>query len=429
MGPTFDENDGDFFDPSYVVGTGLTRWQGTGNAKESITFKLGHLKNIILGCLIINSDNVIPLIQRTNNRVYKAFQSLDTSLVGSVYQGSDFAGRYKLYMEDRATLFNKAPGLVTRMIDDIQKDLLAALNLPDVVSSERGSLAKLLVSYKSLYTIGNLAQQWQFQVDFEWDVNNVKRDFDGLAMLEYHKLKHLIGRQAASTGGGGDDGGSCPLTAAGTASLPDASGFATGGVTNGGGGQGSGGGNGPTQTTGGEASATGPAAGQSAGQGSGGANGPSQTGAQGSAGANGPTKTKAPASTKPPASQTSGPVACQSDDDCEDYKCSSGDPFCAIAISKNKLRREILVERPRPDKVKRQATKTTAADASFPTGFCGCKNQDTPTSTTKVATPAPVPSGCDDGGLYDDFDKCSDHCSQGFCQENAGQPQVTCSCN
>lgn len=422
MGPNFDENDGDFFDAKWVVGTGRTRWTGTEQAKESITYKLGNLKNILLGCLIINSDNVIPLLQRTNNRVYRAFQTLDTQLqtaMGGAYAGSDFAGRYKSYMQDRATLFNKAPNLAIRMIDNIQTDLQQAVNLPDVNSQERGSLALLLASYKSLYTIGNNAQQWQFQINFEWDVNNVKRDQDAFALAEFHKLKNLVNRQATDQATGGD-GGSCPLTVPASASLPPASGFATGVITNGGGGGGSGGSN-PSQTgLQGTPSATGGDGG--GGQGSGGSNGPSNTGAQGTPSAAGPTKTPAPTKTKPPTSQSSGPVSCQDDQDCEDYQCDSGDPFCAIAISKNKRH-----ELPVPNKVRRQATKTTA-DASFPTGFCGCKNQDQPT-TTEAATPAPVPSGCDDGGLYDDFDACSAHCAQGLCQENAGQPQITCSCN
>ncbi|KAL8993521.1 MAG: hypothetical protein Q9188_007310 [Gyalolechia gomerana] len=397
MGPTFDENDGEFFDNQWKVGGGgLSRWNGADQARDSITYKLGHLKNILLGCLMINADNVIPLIQRTNNRVYKAFQSLDTSLQGTIYQGSDFAGRYRAYMEDRATHFNKAPNLVTRMIDNIQTDLQAAAQLTDVDSGERGSLALLLASYKSLYTIGNNANQWQYQVTFEWDTNNVRRDLDGSALLDFNKLRRLVERQ--------EDGDSCPLTAPASASLPAASGFATGGGSNGGGGGGQ-----TASQTGeeGTASATGP--------------GPKATPAPSTE--EGPASTTAPdadpTTAAPPESSSSSPTSCQEDADCKDFVCSSGDPFCAIAISKVRLRHKRQDDTPTP---------TTAAPASFPTGFCGCRNQDPPASTS-TGPESPAPSGCEDGGTFADFDECSANCAQGYCQENAGQPQITCSCN
>ncbi|KAL8935051.1 MAG: hypothetical protein Q9211_004906, partial [Gyalolechia sp. 1 TL-2023] len=391
MGPTFDENDGDFFASRWTVGGGgLNRWNGADQAKESINIKLGHLKNVLLGCLMINADNVIPLIQRTNNRVYKAFQHLDNSLLNTRYAGSDFAGKYRKYMEDRATLFNKAPNLVTRMIDSIQTDLLAANQLPDVNSKERGSFALLLASYKSLYTIGNNAQQWQYQVTFEWDTNNVRRDLDGSALVGFSKLRRLVERQE-----GGD---SCPLTAPASASLPAASGFATGG--------------GPTASQTGEegtVSATG--------------TGPTATPAPSTEA--GPASTTPPdldptSTSPPPSSSSSSSPSCQQDADCGDLACSSGDAFCAIAISKNKLRHK------RQDD--ETPTPTTAAPASFPTGFCVCENQSPP-ATTSTGPEPPAPSGCTDGGTYDDFDECGANCKQGYCQENAGQPQITCSCN
>lgn len=383
MGPTFDENDGDFFDPQWAVGgAGLNRWNGNNQAKDSINFKLGHLKNIILGCLIINADNVIPLIQKTNNRVYKAFQSLDTSLQGSVYAGSDFAGKYRVYMEDRAAKFNKAPNLVSRMIQNIQNDLQAASSLPDVNQGERGSLSLLLASYKSQYVIGNNANQWQFQVNFEWNTNNVRRGLDDLALSDFRKI--LRPR----------DGDSCPLTAPVSASLPAATGFATGSVGDGG-------------------SATSQSIKRPA----------SSTALPGSATS---------------ASPSSSPKSCTKDSDCKDFTCSSGDPFCAIAISKLRKRETPCIaldtcpganddtastSLPPPTKTTQSSTE------SFPTGFCGCKNQDRPSSTSpEPPSPTTQTAGCKDG-LYDNYNDCSANCHQGMCQENAGQPQITCSCN
>ncbi|KAL9599991.1 MAG: hypothetical protein Q9219_003460 [cf. Caloplaca sp. 3 TL-2023] len=391
MGPDFDPNLGDFFDGQWVVGGpgGLNRWNGQNQARDSIQFKLGTLKNILLGSYMIQADNVIPLIQKTNNRVYKAFQSLDQSLQGSIYATSDFSGKYKDYMNNRAQIFNQAPGLVTRMIANIQSDLQAATSLPDVNSGERGSFAFLLASYKATYTIGNNAQDWQFQVNLEWDTNNVRRDLDDepsdAALFKFRNLLYPRQESAAD---------SCPLTAGPSASLPAASGFATGAVTAGGDGGG-------TTQTGGD-----------------GDDNDTKTNAE-------PTKTNAgPTSTKPPSSTatTQAPQSCQADDDCADYKCTEGDAFCAIAISKGK--RQLLFRR---QDEKPTPTTAGAADASFPTGFCACETPD-PTSDEPSKTTAPPPAGCT-AGTYDNFDDCSDHCDQGYCQENAGQPQITCACN
>lgn len=126
-----------------------------------------------------------------------------------------------------------------------------------------------------------------------------------------------------------------------------------------------------------------------------------------------PTKTgdsEEPSTTtsKPAKSSLAVSESCTKDSDCKNHHCSSGDPFCAIMISK---------------KNKRQ-------NDPLPTGFCACENQDPAPSKTKdvPATTQPAPAGCTDG-KYNNFDDCSAHCRQGMCQENAGQPQITCACN
>ena len=85
---------------------GLTNWKGSNSARKNIDIKLGLLGNLLLGCLMINADNVIPLIQRTNNRIYKAFQDLDDKLQSTYYADSDFAGKYRVFMDDKAATFN-----------------------------------------------------------------------------------------------------------------------------------------------------------------------------------------------------------------------------------------------------------------------------------------------------------------------------------
>ena len=131
------------------------------------------------------------------------------------------------------------------------------------------------------------------------------------------------------------------------------------------------------------------------------------------------TPSASPADEDPTSTTSSEPPSqtCFYDQDCEGYECSSGDPFCAIAISKLRKRQED------PD-------NTDEEDNPFAerTGHCGCKNQDPEPEETATPT-EPPPEGCTDGGTYDGFDECFNHCNSGFCNENAGQPQITCSCN
>ncbi|KAL9608030.1 MAG: hypothetical protein Q9167_007109 [Letrouitia subvulpina] len=353
MGPNFDENDGDFFDSAWEVGTAIKQWVGTNQARDSITFKLGHLKNVLLGCLIISADNVIPLMQKTNNRVYKAFQNLDTQLdtmPNGPYAGSDFSGKYRDYMENRAAVFNKAPALVSRMIDNIQNDLQAASTLPDVNANERGSLALLLASYKSTYVIGNNGAQWQYHVTFEWDSSNTRRDLKDRSALV--RVRNLLSQR---------DGDACPIKVPPSGTLPPATGFASG------------------------------------------------TGGSGPA----PTKTSGPSKTNAPPKPTSKLESCKKDSDCDDVKCSSGAAICNLPNSKHKLlRRETAcialgtcpgLDPPDDDDTTTIDAKSTepvpttskvphSPPKPSPTGVCSCKNPNAtivPSSPPKPSTTVP----------------------------------------
>lgn len=48
-------------------------------------------------------------------------------------------------------------------------------------------------------------------------------------------------------------------------------------------------------------------------------------------------------------------------------------------------------------------------------------------SSSQTATAATTTSKICSAALYSDFNSCTDHCYQGLCQENAGQPSITCS--
>jgi len=56
------------------------------------------------------------------------------------------------------------------------------------------------------------------------------------------------------------------------------------------------------------------------------------------------------------------------------------------------------------------------------------KSTSRSSSSPKTATAATTSSTVCSAALYSDFNSCSNHCYQGQCDENAGQPSITCVC-
>ena len=94
------------------------------------------------------------------------------------------------------------------MIQNIQNDLQAARSLLDVDLAQRGSFAMLLSDYEAKYLLGNTPSEWQFDLRFEWDTTNTRRDLGGVVLLQNRDSMQPL------------SDGSCPLTALASASLP-----------------------------------------------------------------------------------------------------------------------------------------------------------------------------------------------------------------
>ena len=263
--------------------------------------------------------------------------------------------------------------LLGPLLTTVGNDLnVAKNNVANKVQVELDQWTNLHGAMTRYYTgSGAGASELNWAINWEWNTGNVKRDEFENSIFKRQACSRPTGTQQSTVG---------------TAS------FATGS-----------GGDGPTSTS--DASST---------------SNPK------------PTKTSAP--TSAPSSQS-----CSNDSDCSDYKCSSGEPFCAIAISKLRIREAACIalgtcpgeNHDDGDSTSAPApTITTSASDASPTGFCGCKNQDPPPSKTSSppTTTQPPPEGCTNG-LYDNFDDCSAHCKMGACDENAGQPQITCACS
>ncbi|KAL8662335.1 MAG: hypothetical protein Q9202_004793 [Teloschistes flavicans] len=332
LGPDYDPNLGGANLPGNKV-RASDNWQ---QALKKIKNKMALAQILVGAALIINADNTIPAMQKTNNRIYKAFQTHDTYLsahAGLPRANFGWAAQYKTYMDNWVNYRNGAtrrllPTLLTTVGNDLN---VANNNVKNKVQAELDPWTNLHRAMTNYYTgAGAGVSELDFTITWEWNTGNVKRD-----EIDYAMEKRQACQRPSGSG-----------TASGSTSAE------------------------PTKT--------------------------------------GDSEEPSTTTSKPAKSSLAVSESCTQDADCKNYHCSSGDPFCAIMISK---------------KGKRQ-------NDSVPTGFCACENQDPAPSKTKnvPATTQPAPAGCTDG-KYDNFDDCSAHCHQGMCQENAGQPQITCACN
>ncbi|KAL8710194.1 MAG: hypothetical protein Q9225_007328 [Loekoesia sp. 1 TL-2023] len=354
-------------------------------AMKKIKNKMKLAQILVEAALIINADNTLATMQKTNNRIYAAFKAHEMYLsqhAGLPRANFGWAAKYKTYMDNYVNYRNGASArLLGPLLTTIANDLnVANNNVANKVPAEIAPWTNLHGAMKSYYTgSGAGVSDLNWAINWEWNTANVKREEFENAILKRQACSRPTGTQQST-------------------------GQATGSVT------GSSGGDGSTNKP--DASSTVST------------NVPDAT----STDSPSPTKTSAPAS-----------QSCSQDSDCNDYKCSSGDPFCAIAISKLRKRENACIalgtcpganDHNGDSTTASPPAKGTDAPEAFPTGFCGCKNQDplpSKTSNTPTTTQPPA-EGCT-SGLYNNFDDCSAHCKQGMCNENAGQPQITCACN
>ncbi|KAL8700003.1 MAG: hypothetical protein Q9201_005684 [Fulgogasparrea decipioides] len=348
------------------------------NAMDKVKRKMALAQILVEAALIINADNTIAAMQKTNNRIYAAFKAYDTYLsqhAGLPQANFGWAAKYKTYMDKYVNFRNGASSsLLAPLLTTVGNDLnIAKNNVANKIQAELDQWTNLHAAMTSYYTgSGAGASELNWAITWEWNTANVKRS-------EFENP--IFKRQACSRPTGTATGAA---TASASASKEDGGSTIISDATS--------------------------------------------------------TKGPSPTTSSPPPSQT-----CFNDFDCNDYKCSSGDPFCAIAISKHRKRETPCIalgtcpgmdidDKAEDDKDESDSNpaETTGElpPEAFPTGFCGCKNQDpAPSKTENLPTSTqPPPEGCTNG-LYDNMDDCGDHCKQGLCQENAGQPQITCACN
>ncbi|MCJ1458945.1 hypothetical protein MMC28_009321 [Mycoblastus sanguinarius] len=166
----------DDLDPGYVVGPGWT-WSGTNQAMEVITYKLGTLNNMLLGCLMVQAPNVIDMIQRTNNRIYQEFLDLDSFLAANPSLPNSnfgFAAQYKDFMNSYQNTWNSVPPYAMQLIANIKADLTASLQLSPTLA-EWQPLYQLWSNIYVAYGSGNGMAQWQYSINLEWDTTNTKK--------------------------------------------------------------------------------------------------------------------------------------------------------------------------------------------------------------------------------------------------------------
>lgn len=74
------------------------------------------------------------------------------------------------------------------------------------------------------------------------------------------------------------------------------------------------------------------------------------------------------------------------------------------------------------------AVATPTPPASIPISTATASTTPPASVSTSTATAATTTSTICSAALYSDLNSCGDHCYQGLCNENAGQPSITCSC-
>ncbi|KAL9579388.1 MAG: hypothetical protein Q9203_006716 [Teloschistes exilis] len=332
LGPDYDPNLGGANLPGNKV-RASDSWQ---QAMKKIKNKMALAQILVGAALMINADNTIPAMQKTNNRIYKAFQTHDTYLsahAGLPRANFGWAAQYKTYMNNWVNYRNGATRrLLPTLLTTVENDLnVANNNVKNKVQAELDPWTNLHRAMTNYYTgAGAGVSELDFTITWEWNTGNVKRD----------EIDYAIEKRQACQRPSGFGTASRFLSAE------------------------------PAKT--------------------------------------GDSEEPSTTTSKPAKSSSAVSESCTQDSDCKNHHCSSGDPFCAIMISKNRKRQ----------------------NDSLPPGFCACENQDPAPSKTKnvPATTQPAVAGCTDG-KYDNFDDCSAHCRQGMCQENAGQAQITCACN
>ncbi|KAI1393091.1 uncharacterized protein F4822DRAFT_426286 [Hypoxylon trugodes] len=198
-----------FGDPNFAIQNNAGwKWANDkeGNqmsAEDTLRTMIIYFETVLLGVLEMKSDSMLPLMDKTNNRVYDALLKLDNRIATdnkmfpnkAVWQtafGTDgIAGAYKDYMI-RVVLpqINVPPTYLTNLWQNtIKTGIAASENLPDVKTDSKTGESPG-PSYPEWQKFSNFAQAvdaqykksgnyaWEYTFAFQWDRNNKRQEGD-----------------------------------------------------------------------------------------------------------------------------------------------------------------------------------------------------------------------------------------------------------
>ncbi|KAJ2994819.1 hypothetical protein NUW58_g1447 [Xylaria curta] len=201
-------------DPNFAISnTGAWKWPtgkspGQTSAIDTLRTMINkYFETVLLGALEMKSDPMLPLIDRTNNRIYNAMLQHDAYVAGNpsmfpnaknwktAFGANGIAGAYKDYMTSTVLpQITEPPRYLTDLWQNmIKAGITAAENLPDVKKDsanpnmpgvhypEWQTFEKFANEVDSIY-LNSGKYDWEYTFSFKWDINNKRQvDDDGLS--------------------------------------------------------------------------------------------------------------------------------------------------------------------------------------------------------------------------------------------------------
>lgn len=172
------------------------------------------LAQILVGAaLIINADDTVVAMQKTNNRIYAAFQAHDTYLsqhAGLPQARFGWAAKYKTYMDNYVNYRNGASAsLLQPLLTTVGNDLkVANNNVANKVSTEIDPYINLHQMMTNYYTgSGAGASELNWAINREWNTANVKREEFENAIFKRQACSRPIGTQQSTRSATGSASG------------------------------------------------------------------------------------------------------------------------------------------------------------------------------------------------------------------------------
>ncbi|KAI1771557.1 hypothetical protein F4818DRAFT_207037 [Hypoxylon cercidicola] len=188
-------------DPTWKWAKGKSATQMS--ATDTLRVMITHFETVLLGALEMKSDSMLPLMDRTNNRIYDALLNVDNKIATdnamfpnkaawqAAFGTGGIAGAYKDYMENTVLpQITFPPTYLTDLWENrIKTGIAAAENLPDVKTDSKtnknpGPLYPAWEEFSSFAKAVDAQYQksgsydWEYTFAFQWNRNNKRQEGD-----------------------------------------------------------------------------------------------------------------------------------------------------------------------------------------------------------------------------------------------------------